>query len=52
MCKERLYNRRRFSEDELILMFRSLIAPGVILCAGLALLALRHMNSLTSSCPE
>lgn len=38
MYKGRSYHRRRFSEDELILMFRSLTASGVIFCAGLALL--------------
>ncbi|SRR6266566_3287994 len=38
MRKERLYHRRRFSEDDLLLMFRSITAPGVILCVGLALL--------------
>ena len=35
MYKERSYHRRRSSEDDL--MLRSLTAPGLILCAGLAL---------------
>src|SRR5689334_18464247 len=38
MCKERSYDRRRFSKDGPVWLFRSLTAPGVILCAGFVVL--------------